>query len=551
MGSKRKMNALLKKSAAVLTASAMIAAGPSMVLADGTYQDTEKKALETFAGGIVESWDKSLEEMSASENTGKAKMTLKLEEAGRSFLGFFVPIDISWLDTVSMDMDVSIIEGVEAVSAGILLNDAPLATMNMLMDLAGSVEYVQIPELTESWVKAALIAEGENGSEASIEAMEAFYSSIADLASVVPEGETVKTLLERYGNLVIDHMEEGPSIEETVSVEGIGEDCTVYEGQMYEKNATELVKDILTTAKDDAELKTVIENAASISPDSGDLYGKFQKAAENALADFEAESSDEDTSDTGYISSKIWVNGEGRIVGRELGFCEGVDSQPLLTWKSPSDGDSSAFLLELMTDQNAVTITGSGETKDGMLNGTYNLAIDHVSAVDIQVTDYDVESAKTGYPNGSFAFNFVQNMEGEQEAANPLGNLGLVLNLISDEAAGTSDIELGMTSAGAMLGSLIISGSNEKADETPKMEDLGTVYDASSEEDMNAYLAEINWDTVLENAGKAGVPEALVAQLEAMLQYSLSEGSAVEEGAAGEESLEEYDIAPAEGDLEE
>ena len=59
-------------------------------------------------------------------------------------------MDFSWLNTLTMDMTAAVTEGKEIVNGEILLNDSPLCNMNMYMDLNELVEYLQIPELSET-----------------------------------------------------------------------------------------------------------------------------------------------------------------------------------------------------------------------------------------------------------------------------------------------------------------------------------------------------------------------------------------------------------------
>ena len=49
-------------------------------------------------------------------------------------------------------------------------------------------------------------------------------------------------------------------MEEAVSVEGISEDCTVYEGYLTEENLGTIAEAVLTAAKDDQELKSLFDS---------------------------------------------------------------------------------------------------------------------------------------------------------------------------------------------------------------------------------------------------------------------------------------------------
>ena len=102
--------------------------------------------------------------------------------------------------------------------------------------------------------------ESEEEIQAYLEYMEAYKASmknnfkvLSDLTTFLPDTATVSTLLDRYGNIIIDSVAEGGSSEETISVEGISEDCTVYESQITEAGVLSMMENILTAAKEDQE----------------------------------------------------------------------------------------------------------------------------------------------------------------------------------------------------------------------------------------------------------------------------------------------------------
>ncbi|MGG6495734.1 UNVERIFIED_CONTAM: hypothetical protein NY603_22710, partial [Bacteroidetes bacterium 56_B9] len=81
-----------------------------------------------------------------------------------------------------------------------------------------------------------------------------------------------------------------------------------------------MANDILSEAKSDKELEGILSNWAQLLPDSEDLYDQFIKAIDTGLDSLK----DVDTSDTdSYLSTRIWVDGNGDIAGRELGIHEG------------------------------------------------------------------------------------------------------------------------------------------------------------------------------------------------------------------------------------
>ena len=529
---------LLKKMTAGIAASALILSGSSTVFAAGSYQETEKGALDKLVSGVEAYLDTYAAELDKAKAGSKATLTLTAEDAGKSLLGMVSGMDFSWLNTIAMDMDVTIQDGVEAMAVDFLVNDSALCTMNVMVDMAGLAEYIQIPELSQSWMSMPLMvtATDASGAEISDEAMQQYFQAMSEIMDLVPDSETVGTLLDRYGNLIIDNLAEGSSMEEAVSVEGISEDCTVYEGYLTEENLGTIAEAVLTAAKDDQELKSLFDSWTEAGAISGDLYNQMQTGIDSLLADL---SEDPEASDDAILTSKVWTNADGKIVGRELAVTDGTDSIPVFTWKNPSQDGNSALLIELSSGTESLTLTGSGQTAEGLLNGSYLAAYNGVEVADFEVENLEISPEKTGYYNGTITVSFPNN--GTEEEPNPLSGFGAVINMISDAEAETSQIDLSVTSSGAPLATLSMTSGYGEGAETTDPSSLGETLSMDSEEDMMAYLQGMDWSSLLDNARAAGIPEELVTQIDEALQAAVSEP--IEEAAGSDAVTEEPDAA--------
>ncbi len=156
----------------------------------------------------------------------------------------------------------------------------------------------------------------------------------------------------------------------------------------------------------------------------------------------------------------------------------------------------------------------------------------------VEMENYDTQAAENGKLDGTFRLSFPQ-PEGDETAYNPFQNFVLVLNIASDANAGMGELELTLESAGVSLGSLKITGSQGEGIEIPDLEKLDKVYDLENESDVASYLDEVNWDSILENACKAGVPEELVTQFDSLIRSALYEEAASEEGIYEENASED------------
>ena len=528
---------ILKKAVVTAMGASLVVSGSSTVFAASSYKETEKTALANVVSKLPGAWDDYLENYQKACEGTKGTFTLTVEDTGRALAGALMGgTDVSWLQSITFDSDITIKDGVEAIVGGLLLNDTKLCDLNFYMDLANMVEYIQIPELSDGYISAPIegtVTTSEGVAENSQEIMSTYMNALSDLSSALPDSETLGTLLDRYGNIIIDNIEEGSSVEESVSVDGIGEDCTQYEGTVSEKAVTAMAEGILTAAKDDAEIKGLFEQWAGAS-NGEDQYQQFEDAVADMLDSIGSD--DEEVSEDPVFSSKVWVNADNKIVGREFAVIDGAETTPVFTWKAPSDGDTSALLLEITAEDSSLTLTGSGTTSDGLLNGDYIFAIDGTEAADINVENLETKPEKAGYYNGTLNVTFpvaeadAANTNGESEAAsNPLAGFGIVINLKSDASTDSSSIGLTVTTSGAPIATLTISGGYGDGVDIPDLTSLDKTYDGSDDAAMTEYVANINWDTFLANIKAAGVPDELATQLETILTSAVESMTATDE----------------------
>ena len=540
---------LLKKVIAVAAASSLIVAGGSTVMAAGSYQKAETAAYDKFVSGVASSWEEYLTSYQTAQKGSNAKITLNVEDTGRALLGAMTGgMDFSWLKSISLDTNTSLQQGLEALTSAVLLNDSKLCDLNIYMDFAKMAEYIQIPDISEGYLVTPMESSDVSVSD---DAMKLYFNLLSDLSSVLPDKDTLSTLLERYGQLVISNMEEGPSGDETVSVEGISEDCTVYEGQLSEASTVKMLKDLANTAKDDKEIKGLFDSWTEAGIATEDQYQEFQAVVD----DFLSASADEEANDSALIYSRIWVNGEDKVVGREIGTVDGAETTPVFTWKAPSADGSSALLLEVQADDSSLTLTGSGTSSDGLLTGDYIFAMDGTETMDIHVADLETKPEKPGYYNGKFTLTFptadTESTDSEDTTTNPLAGFAAEVNLTSDVATETSQIDLTLTTSGAALATLSISGGYGDGPETKDGDSLTPAYSVDDENDAVEYMKTINWDTLAANATAAGVPEELVSQLQTLLDSAVqnvinpdtAEADTTEETTEATEAAEDTDAA--------
>lgn len=539
----------LRKTTAICTAALLgTAVIPSTAFAADDYASIEKNAWAAAVKNMASSYAASIEESQALVSGMQSDISLKIEDSGRSLLGFVAPFDISWLNDITLANTVSFTDGKEGLLMKVLLNDNQICSLEYYLDPESQDVYMRIPELSDKYFKTNLKEAADQQAsniESDIEELtpddtdvdiptdnfaSAYSGSISlsaslmsDLSSALPEASVIETLLDKYGSMLFDNLTEGESSQETLTAGDISQDCTVYEGQISSEDAVKTATELLEAAKSDSDIESILNTWNDKLSSDENLYESFTTAVDKGLNALK----DTDTSDSedSYLSTKIWVDENGRIAGRALEIQEGDTTTPILTWQMPENGSDFGYLLTIASDDiNTYSLSGSGQIDGDKLNGTYELSLaDSISAI-IEVKDYDTVSAKEGNLNGNYKITFPSSDTDNEDDyySSILENFALVLDLNSEKDSGS--VALSIENAGSTLGTLSITGGAGEAVEIPDLASLKDVYDANNNDDMNAYAATLDFTSIMDNLSKAGVPDEVIT-------YILSGGSATEDSS--------------------
>lgn len=539
----------LRKTTAICTAALLgTAVIPSTAFAADDYASIEKNAWAEEVKNMASSYAASIEESQALVSGMQSDISLKIEDSGRSLLGFVAPFDISWLNDITLANTVSFTDGKEGLLMKVLLNDNQICSLEYYLDPESQDVYMRIPELSDKYFKTNLKEAADQQAsniESDIEELtpddtdvdiptdnfaSAYSDSISlsaslmsDLSSSLPEASVIEALLDKYGSMLFDNLTEGESSQETLTAGDISQDCTVYEGQISSEDAVKTATELLEAAKSDSDIESILNIWNDKLSSDENLYESFTTAVDKGLNALK----DTDTSDSedSYLSTKIWVDENGRIAGRALEIQEGDTTTPILTWQMPENGSDFGYLLTIASDDiNTYSLSGSGQIDGDKLNGTYELSLaDSISAI-IEVKDYDTVSAKEGNLNGNYKITFPSSDTDNEDDyySSILENFALVLDLNSEKDSGS--VALSIENAGSTLGTLSITGGAGEAVEIPDLASLKDVYDANNNDDMNAYAATLDFTSIMDNLSKAGVPDEVIT-------YILSGGSATEDSS--------------------
>ena len=511
----------LRRMIALLAAVSMIAGSTGTVFAAGAYSEAEKKAVSAALEDFSVLYQKDLDRAEGLLEGGtavNADLKLELGETVRALAGMAASMDISWFSDLGMKYDVAMNGTMQAVTGSLYVNDTDICTFEIYMDYETLTYYVYVPEILPYYLKLSMT---EVYDEESAAVLSMTKQLLADPLALYPDAQTIKDILDRYLTMLFDGFESGDSESEALSLNGTDIPVTVYEGAMYEKNAYDMLKGILTTARDDVQIKEVVDSwSAVIMPeDSENIYRSLQSEVDTLLEDME-DGSQISEDQSAYIASTVWTDADGKVVGRKLGFVDGEEENALFSYRSLQDDTNSDLMISVNADETIVSLEGTGQIAEGKLEGTYDILVDGRKAAEIGVTDYDIAAMEAGVLNASYTVQLEPGFV-EDEDYNMLTSFALSLDCAVDPETEDTELVLGVSTSGMELGTLTMTAGYGEMAELPELSSLEDVIDLASEADAEKLVVGLDWTPVKDNCIAAGIPAELVEMADEAIRAEL------------------------------
>lgn len=434
---------------------------------------------------------------------GKTDMTLTLGEDLRDMLEqalFGGDIgDMSFLSKINLSMDVSMKDDMEKMQMTLGLNGQQIVTLNMLMKMADSIMYVAAPELNDGWIKFDM---GEMMPAGSASGMMNSAATMTALADALPDAETLTKVLDRYLNLVLPELDNVEQTDTKLELYGLEQECTALTLKIYEADALAIAKAVLNTAKDDADLKKIIEDVAKAVEDmagedigADGAYIDFKEGITDALDEL---NSITETDTENPITLVTYVDKNHEVIGCMLKMSAQDSDRGTFYGYSITEGDKFAVEVAIpsdVDDSDDFKLSGNGTKADGKTNGTYTITMNGKDYLKLKVEDLTAESGTlTLTPTETMVYDLGLN-------ALPFKNLAVQVKL------GGDGMELNVLSENKLLAGLALKAIQSAG---PNLSEPSNATDAMDSAAMQSWAEKLDLTKVLDNLEKAGVPSALI-----------------------------------------
>lgn len=429
----------------------------------------------------------------------KLNMTLTVGDTAldlfeQAIFGGEAPVDLSFLKEINLDMDVGMGDQMQAIQVALGLKGQHIITANLLMNMADSIIHIGLPELNDQWLKL----EGSEDTPVAITGAVSSPAMLAELAKKLPDAETLTKVLNRYLKLILPELKNVEQSTVKLEADGVQQECTQLTMKIYEADAMAITKAILTTAKDDADLKKIIidvyEAIAELSgtETSGQkFYTDFQEMVASALSDMEDV---EETDTENPIVVTLYVDKNHNIVGGMLKMSTQDSDRGTIYFYSLTEGDKTAFEFAIPSDVNNTDdfkISGSSTTTDGKTNGTYKINVQGKNKFTIKVENWTENGGViTITPDKSMGDQLgIPLLQGEPALQIKIADETIELNLING-----SKLILGLA-----LKAMVSNG--------PDLSIPSNATDAMDSNAMQAWAENLDMDKLIDNLKNAGAYE--------------------------------------------
>ena len=457
---------------------------------------------------------------SSAANKGGAKLNVTLT-MGDTALDLFeqaifdgpAPIDLAFLQEINLDMDLGLDDQKQAIQMALGLKGQHIITANLLMNMAESVMHIGLPELNDQWLK---IATGENVPHVIIGGMSS-TAMLAELADALPDAESLAKVLDRYLAIILDGLKNVDQSTITLESNGVKQDCTVLALKIYEEDAMNIVKAVLSEAKNDADLKKIIEDyVKALEEMTGEdigadvAYTDFKAAIEELLSDLETETEFDTES---FLQLDTYVDKNHNIIGMKLHEMSSQGSkQGMVYFYSLTEGNKTAYEFVIPSDVNDgddFKLSGTGTKNGDKVSGTYTAAMQGIKMCTIQTENLDAEGGIITIAPSMELF--------PGEVKNILGDLSLQIKQEGDSIA-----------LNILGGSEVLLGIAFKASESdgPSLNAPSNAVDITDSSAMEQWAEKLVIDKVIDNLKRAGAYEffeLLFQTVESPVQKSAEE----------------------------
>lgn len=489
-------------------------------------EDSFKKAYEGALDDTMEGIDKyyeKLDKYDPSNATVSANISLGLSDELISALSSAAELDLGWIEGLAIGFMQSWKDEKVMMNVELDYNQKQLISGKAVIDIAKEAVYVAIPELASKFIKVDSSLGGLDFS---------FLKSTMNLdySKIIPEQAVVERIINRYYDIVMEHVTDVSFDDETLTVNGVSQKCVEYTAELTQVDVTEIVIDVLEAIQDDEDIKNVFYmvvdymNELTEDPyydydiDAKEEYDAFIEYVEEGISDFEDLIDEGEATNDIAIKWTSYITGKLDVIGTKIKVFADDDEDVVLYFAKAQDKDDIGVEIYVENAGTKVFEIEGELTDDGkVLEGTYGLTANGESMFYLDLKDVDAKKLEEeGYFNGTIALSpskelvdmIVSEMDVDLSAIGlTASSMALELDIKQEndeEAKLTVSLMNGDSSYASITIDASISGG----------QDISVPSDEQTTTNPEDWAKYISFGGLLDNLSESGIPEYVVEFIE-------------------------------------
>ena len=259
-------------------------------------ENNTKDAIKSFNTGYSKAVD-SFDQVTSANRS----YTVRLDAGNelKPLMGMIDP-SLKGIDNASIFVNTSFDDSVQNVQLKANINDADIATVNASIDMENEEGYLQIPELSDSYID---ISDGIEEINDELKSSGAEYQEMLDeVKNTLPDAKTVDKVLNTYVDVAFDNISDVSKSSDKIEAEDVSQSVTALTTTLDGQYAYDTAYEMLETLKDDENIKEIIENIDEAS------YDEFRDSISDTLDSLKDEKDSIDDVE-GSADLTLYVNG--------------------------------------------------------------------------------------------------------------------------------------------------------------------------------------------------------------------------------------------------
>lgn len=480
------------------------------------YRTVETNNIDKYIESGMKSYTEKYELLTSKSYSSEGSLKLELGDTVRTLLSVAatsVP-GLSDLKSVTISANSSVENSAVSVGLASEINDTNLLSANTYFDLEQKQGYVQIPEISDSYLdfsKGMEQLSGTNGDD-SIDTLLTMVQSLF-AGNTYPEPEKIKTICETYSKLFVNSVNN--VTKETVSIKAmdVEQNCTALTVKMSGTEFYDFMMLFLNTIQNDETLKSIltdymdsIKNALPGADFEGTDFTTLWTQIDKAKSELKASKLDFDVCKE-FFTMIVYVDGDGNIIGRDMTLADAKDTISF-TYKKAISGNNLGYEMNVMyNDTSYFEITGSGSASFTNFNADF----------DIKLPSEDI-SIHAKIENGDIIKLLEGTFSGDITISTDYPMLsGYQLKLTTDVKEMSTYLKAEVLSGGTSQGALTLSSSTSKEPKLQKPADSDTLIDIMDTQALQTYISGFNIETFVNNFSKKSGIQISIEDIQSLL----------------------------------